>query len=152
MKKLLTFIFISGIVISCSSDSSSGTADLAGQDGNPRFNLQFTNSENVDLDLYVRTPSGAVISYLNRNADAGSLDVDCMCTACTNGPNENIFWVDGTAPTGQYEYWVNYYNNCGTSGSSASFTLRVIKNGSIITTQTGTLSAQGDSPHWTYTN
>jgi uncharacterized protein YfaP (DUF2135 family) len=153
MKKLLLFLFVSGIVISCSSDSTtSDTNNLAGQDGNPRFNLQFTNSENVDLDLYVKTPSGAIISYSNRTADAGTLDVDCLCGSCASGPNENIFWVNGTAPTGQYEYWVNYYNNCGTSGSASSFTLRVIKNGTIITTQTGTLSAQGNTTHWTYTN
>ena len=28
-----------------------------------KFNLQFTNSENVDLDLYVQIPSGAIIYY-----------------------------------------------------------------------------------------
>ena len=143
------------LLYSCGSDDSStggDTNNLVGQDGNPRFNLQFTNADNVDLDLYVRTPSGAVISYLNRSADQGTLDVDCLCGNCSSGPNENIFWVNGTAPTGQYEYWVNYYNDCGTNGSSSSFTLRVIKNGTVLTTKTGTLSANGDSPRWTYTN
>lgn len=153
MKKLVLFLCVSVLVISCNSDSSdSNTNELVGQDGNPRFNLQFTNPDNVDLDLYVKTPSGAVISYLNRSADMGTLDVDCLCGNCASGPNENIFWVDGTAPSGQYEYWVNYYNDCGTNGASSSYTLRVIKNGSVIDTKTGTLSTNGDSNHWYYTN
>jgi hypothetical protein len=74
------------------SDGSGGSTNLVGQDGNPRFNLQFTNADNVDLDLYVRTPSGAVISYLNRSADQGILVVDCLCGNCASGPNKNIFW------------------------------------------------------------
>jgi uncharacterized protein YfaP (DUF2135 family) len=155
MKRILFFLLAGTLLYSCGSDDSStggDTNNLVGQDGNPRFNLQFTNADNVDLDLYVRTPSGAVISYLNRSADQGTLDVDCLCGNCSSGPNENIFWVNGTAPTGQYEYWVNYYNDCGTNGSSSSFTLRVIKNGTVLTTKTGTLSANGDSPRWTYTN
>jgi uncharacterized protein YfaP (DUF2135 family) len=65
---------------------------LLEQDGNSGFNLQFSNPDNVDLDLYVRTFSGAVISYLNRSADQGALDVDCLCGNCASGPNENIFW------------------------------------------------------------
>ena len=81
-------------------DESDGSTNLVGQDGNPRFNLQITNADNVDFDLYVRTPSGFVILYSNRNADAGSLDVDCRFSSCANGPNENIFWLDGTVPSG----------------------------------------------------
>lgn len=155
MKKLLLLFFMGTLVLSCVSDEESDgsdTTDLVGQDGNPRFNLQFTNADNVDLDLYVRTPSGAVISYSNRNADAGSLDVDCRCSSCASGPNENIFWLDGTAPSGQYEYWVNYFNDCGTDGASSSYTLRVIKNGTVVDTKTGTLNTNGDTNHWYYTN
>jgi uncharacterized protein YfaP (DUF2135 family) len=157
MKRIFLFLLAGTLLFACDSeeddsDGSGGSTNLVGQDGNPRFNLQFTNADNVDLDLYVRTPSGAVISYLNRSADQGTLDVDCLCGNCASGPNENIYWVNGTAPTGQYEYWVNYYGDCGTNGSSSSFTLRVIKNGTVLTTKTGTLNANGDSTHWTYSN
>lgn len=155
MKRIFLFLLAGTLLYSCASedDSDGGdTTDLVGQDGNPRFNLQFTNPDNVDLDLYVKTPSGAVISYLNRSADMGTLDVDCLCGNCASGPNENIFWVNGTAPTGQYEYWVKYYNDCGTDGASSSFTIRVIKNGSVISTKTGTLNAIGESTHWFHTN
>ena len=143
------------LVLSCVSEEESDgpdTTDLVGQDGNPRFNLQFTNAAKVDLDLYVRTPSGAVISYLNRSADQGTLDVDCKCSSCASGPNENIYWVEGTAPAGQYEYWIKYFNNCGTDGASSTFSIRVIKNGSVISTKTGTLNAVGESTHWFHSN
>ena len=149
------FVAVGSFLFSCSSSSSKSDPDptpapLVGQDGNPRFNLVFTNPENVDMDLYVKTPSGAIISYSNRSADLGTLDVDCLCGGCTQGPNENIFWENGTAPNGTYEYWVNYYGDCGVAGSSSSFTLRVIRNGAILETKTGSLNAEGDSTHWRF--
>ena len=36
---------------------------LVGQPGNPRFNLQFTNEANVDMDLHVIDPNGTEIYY-----------------------------------------------------------------------------------------
>ncbi|MBL0013060.1 MAG: hypothetical protein IPP30_04665 [Flavobacterium sp.] len=151
--KIVMVIAVGSFLFSCSSSSSKSEpapAPLVGQDGNPRFNLVFTNPENVDMDLYVKTPSGAVISYNNPSADLGTLDVDCLCGGCTQGPNENIFWENGTAPNGTYEYWVNYYGDCGVVGSSSSFTVRVIRNGAILETKTGSLNAEGDSMHWTF--
>lgn len=119
---------------------------LVGQDGDPRFNLQFTNSDNVDLDLYVRTPSGAVISFSHPTRDNGTLDIDCQCTDgdCPQGPNENIFWEIGTAPSGTYEYWVEYYEYCGPGESTSTFTLRVTRNGKVLNTETGTLIYNGN--------
>jgi uncharacterized protein YfaP (DUF2135 family) len=151
--KLILFvctIAISLFTISCSEDDTvEGNGQLVGSPGNPRFNLQFTNSDNVDLDLYVRTPSGTVISFINSNADGGSLDVDCQCGSCPQGANENIFWENGTAPTGDYEYWVEYYGSCNGGNSSASFTLRVLNNSELLSTRTGTLSS-GQSTVWTH--
>ncbi len=124
---------------------------LVGQDGNPRFNLQFTNEQNVDLDLYVKTPAGNIINYSNPTADGGSLDVDCLCGDCGQGPNENIFWENGTAENGTYTYWVDYYSDCGgTASTSSNFTLRVVKNGVVLETKTGTLSAEGTSTQFTF--
>lgn len=153
MKKfILTILFLGLILNSCSKDSSpeEESRPLVGQDGNPRFNLQFSNHENVDLDLYVKTPMGAIISYSNPTADLGTLDVDCLCGDCSLGPNENIFWENGKSPSGNYEYWVNYYDYCSTAGASSNFTLRVIRNGVVLETKTGTLNALGDSPHWIF--
>ena len=150
---LVLFAFF-GILLSCSSDDSEDSGDdgddleLVGQEGNPRFNLQFTNGDNVDLDLYVETPNGVTIYYGNTSGDNGELDVDCLCDDCPQGPNENIFWESGTAPSGTYKYWVDYYDDCGNGGSS-DFTLRVIKNGTVLATKTGTLSS-GQTTEWTH--
>ena len=134
-----------GLVSGCQSETTQDVPDpqpqLAGTPGNPRFNLQFTNSANVDLDLYVKTPSGTTIYYGNKTAQGGRLDVDCLCSTCPNGPNENIYWVPGTAPTGTYQFWVQYYGRCGTSTAPTSdFTLRVVNNSTVVATYTGTLS------------
>ena len=95
IKYLLVLSLLAGFA-ACSEDDDSGNGNddlgLVGQEGNPRFNLQFSNGTNVDLDLYVETPNGITVSYMNPNADGGELDVDCMCGSCPQGPNENIFW------------------------------------------------------------
>lgn len=124
--------------------------ELVGQDGNPRFNLQFTNPDNVDLDLYVQTPSGAIIYYANPTADQGTLDVDCLCGGCPQGPNENIYWENGTAPDGTYKYWVDYFGACAEDGASSNFTLRVVKNGAVLETKTGTMNEEGTTQQWTF--
>jgi hypothetical protein len=116
------------------------TPQLAGNPGNPRFNLQFTNEQNVDLDLYVVTPTGNTIYYANTQADNGRLDVDCKCSSCPNGPNENIYWVNGTAPHGTYQVHVKYYGKCGTSYQASNFTLRILNQSTILQTITGVLS------------
>lgn len=124
---------------------------IVGQIGNPQFNLQFTNPEGVDLDLYVEDPAGNIIYYSNPTSNTGGeLDIDCLCSYCPNGPNENIFWpLDGSAPEGIYKYWVNYYSACNESNASSSYTVRVLKNGSVVETKTGTLTS-GRSNVWIY--
>lgn len=123
---------------------------LVGQDGNPRFNLQFTNPDGVDLDLYVQDTNGEIIYYSNKfSRSGGSLDVDCRCESCPNGPNENIFWLDGKAPKGVYKYWVEYYDYCKNPDDASEFTLRLIQNGKIIATQKGRL-INGKSQVWTH--
>lgn len=152
IKYLLVLSLLAGFA-ACSEDDDSGDGgndlNLVGQEGNPRFNLQFSNGDNVDLDLYVETPNGITVSYMNPNADGGELDVDCMCGSCPQGANENIFWQNGTAPSGTYKYYVDYFGDCDGSGASSTFTLRVIRNGEILATKTGTLSS-GQSQVWTH--
>lgn len=151
MKKFILMILALGTLFAgCSEDDDSGSGlDLAGQAGNPRFNLQFTNSENVDLDLYVRTPNGTVIYYGNPTAQGGTLDVDCLCGGCPQGPNENIYWLSGSAPSGEFEYWIDYFGSCDLSSAASSFTLRVMRNNEVLVTRTGTLSS-GQSQVWTH--
>ena len=143
------------INLSCEPDCEGDECEpqIEGQPGNPRFNLQFTNHENVDLDLYVEDPLGNIIYYGNPWTDTGgSLDLDCLCGDCPDGPNENIFWpIDGSAPAGTYKYWVNYYSDCGNFGAISNFTVRVLQNNTIVETKSGSLSS-GSSATWTYTH
>jgi hypothetical protein len=118
-----------------------GGGTLSGNPGNPRFNLQFSNGNNVDLDLHVRTPNNSEIYFGNTSAQNGSLDVDCICGSCGSTGNENIFWTDGSAPSGTYKAWVYYYGDCGSSGATSTYTLRVMQNNTVVATYTGTLSA-----------
>ncbi len=119
---------------------------LAGQDGSPRFNLRW--SADADIDLYVRTPGGEVISYSNtQSSDGGQLDVDCTCGDCLS-PSENIFWETG--PSGTYEYWAEYYGGCGSS-PSATFTITVRDNQAEVETRSETINEFESSTVWTYT-
>jgi len=67
-----------------------------------------------DLDLHVKTPGGAEISYSNKRAAGGELDVD-MCVhgrhsgKCTANPVENIVFSDEAAQ-GRYEIYVQNFN------------------------------------------
>ena len=150
MKKssLILFMVIaftmSSVNFGCKKDKNDADEieTLKGNPGNPRFNLQFTNEDNVDLDLYVTTPAGNTIYYGDEEFDGGKLDLDCLCDECINGPNENIFWLDGTAPKGTYKFWVEHYDNCieEDETSTSDFTLRLIKNDVILQKYTGTLS------------
>ena len=115
---------------------------LPGASGDPRFHLSFTNHEEVDLDLFVRTPLGNTISYSTDSADGGRLDLDCLCGGCPNGGNENIFWVPGTAPAGTYEYWVSYYGYCGAiPGAQSTYVLRVFENNNLIVKHTDSIES-----------
>ena len=122
------------------SPPAGGGGTLSGNPGNPRFNLQFSNGSNVDLDLHVRTPNNTEIYFGNISGQNGRLDVDCICGSCGTTGNENIFWTDGSAPTGTYKAWVYYYGDCGSSSATSSYTLRVMQNSTVVATYTGTLS------------
>jgi uncharacterized protein YfaP (DUF2135 family) len=141
--KTAFFLFLSVLLFSgCKKDDDDNGPRLVGQPGNPRFNLQFTNEANVDLDLHVEDPLGEEIYYGNSfsNSD-GELDVDCLCDDCPQGANENIFWEVGKAPKGTYRVWVEYFDYCGNNANvTSNYTLRVVQNERIIATYTGTLS------------
>lgn len=133
----------------CEPDPEPIVEELAGNPGDPRFNLQFSNSTEVDLDLYVQAPNGQIIYWGSSFGAGGSLDVDCLCGICPGGGNENIYWEPGQAPSGTYKYWVEYFESCNGGPSSSTFTLRVLKNNQVVATQSGTLSG-GKSQVWTH--
>ena len=59
-----------------------------------------------DLDLYVKIPDGRMISYGNKKAGGGYLDVDMNPTHTTDEPVENVFW--DTCPPGKYTVQVHW--------------------------------------------
>ena len=129
------------LVLAFSCHKKDPEPKLVGQQGNPRFNLQFTNETGVDLDLHVMDPKGNEIYYANSStSDGGQLDVDCLCDDCPDGPNENIFWPDGKGIKGTYQYWVEYYAHCKDAGATSDFTLRIAVNENVKATFKGTLS------------
>lgn len=150
LETALAFFILSALVIGCKKEDSG--PELKGSAGNPRFNLQFTNEQNVDMDLHVLTPNNFELYFANSQGDNGVLDIDCLCGVCANGPNENIYWSPGTAPHGEYKFWVEYYDDCGTSGSASTYTLRLMRNSDVLETYTGTLTSQGSkSQIYTFT-
>jgi hypothetical protein len=99
-------------------------------EGTLRFSLSW--EVNTDLDLHVRTPSGAEISFEQPSADGGYLDVDdCIDDVCRNPDArhvENIVW-DDEPPTGTYTAWVVNYG----SERSAAYELSVFGAGATRT-------------------
>lgn len=114
---------------------------IKGTAGYPRFNLQFTGGAYNDVDLYVETPNGAIISYNNIAAQNGRMDIDCLCGDCPDGANENVFWQDGKAPRGTYKIWAEYFDPCMVEDGAAAYTIRMMKGKQVLNTFTGKLSS-----------
>ncbi|MCP4284110.1 MAG: hypothetical protein GY792_06620 [Gammaproteobacteria bacterium] len=112
--------------------------DIAGGSGDVRFTLVW--NANVDLDLHALDPCGVEISFRNSsnvcNGDTGQLDVDDIPGG--PGSTENIFWGEGAAPVGAYQYWVECFGGC--DSEAASFTLSRTVDG-VRTSTAGTLIA-----------
>lgn len=144
------WISLLSIITFFSCDHDDNTANgLIGNEGNPRFNLEFDKTTGADLDLYVKTPNDVLMYFANPNYAGGKVDVDCLCGNCPDGPVENIYWEDGTAPTGKYEYWVEYYDSCNAIQKPTDFTLRVTKDGNLMELHNGTIR-KGISIKYTY--
>lgn len=109
--------------------------------GRLRFSLSWTAIS--DFDLYVLTPQGNEISYSNRTADGGELDVDdCIggnCRVVQGVHVENVFFPTDF-PSGRYQTWVENFNG----GAAGSFTLEVsgAGNGSFTDMLTAAAGAQ----------
>lgn len=102
-----------------------------GQTGALAFRVRWQGPQ--DVDLYVREPNGEVIYYGNSTSSTGGqLDVDANagCSGPDPDPTENIFWPEGMAPAGTYQFWADLWSPCGASETPA-VTLYVIRAGVI---------------------
>ncbi len=117
----------------CVNGTCVGTGEL-------RVTLQWEVA--TDVDLHVRTPSGAEISFMSEMADSGTLDVD---DTGMGNLVENVFF---TAPLpGTYEIWAHNY--VGTMATP--YTLTVTTPAGEVLRDTGELPAmQVDSEHVFY--
>jgi hypothetical protein len=90
-----------------------GSIDL--QIGNLTATLDWVGS--ADLNLFVREPSGRVVSWSNASTpNGGTLQIDSNthCETPTSQPVEHIYYPNTIElPTGDYTVWVWYQTVCG---------------------------------------
>ncbi len=83
----------------------------------------------ADLNLFVRAPSGQIVSWSNPSIpEGGTLQIDSNtgCETPTAQPIEHIYWPDAELENGEYTVWVWYQNACSTSlPVDFDFTLRL---------------------------
>ena len=109
----------------------SGGENINGVDvkvGDPQFTLIWDSR--ADVDLHVLEPGGSHIYWENRNGEKGAeLDVDDVDGF---GP-ENIYWVQGKGPPGEYKWYVLYYGGLGGVSVPTRWKVRIKHNGQVTT-------------------
>lgn len=115
---------------SMARDSIDTRAREVGQMGDLKFTLLWDFPG--DVDLHVKTPYENEISYRNKMADGGQLDVDNQPGGV--GSAENIFWGNNP-PTGIYVPMVNYYATKGGHTRGGKCTVVVYRGGEMVYTQ-----------------
>jgi hypothetical protein len=134
----------------------SGGENIQGVDvkvGDPQFTLIWETR--ADLDLHVLEPGAPEaarnsddfhIFWEHRNGrQGGELDVDDIDGY---GP-ENVYWVQGKGPPGEYKWYVHYYGGLGGFATTTRWKVRIKHNNQVNVIQ-GKLSAIGERSR-TYT-
>jgi hypothetical protein len=102
----------------------------------------------ADIDLHVIDPLGEEIYYLSPySSSGGKLDLDNKCDSFEKDKPENIFWPEGSAPSGTYRVRVNYYEDCkkyGQPTGPVDWTVTTKVHGKMNTFR-GTLYKEGDT-------
>ncbi len=87
-----------------------------------------------DLNLFVREPTGRVISWSNPTPDDGGtlqIDSNTNCNAISSQPVEHIYWEEASPPAdGDYEIWVWYQDDCNRE-EPAVFSFELTQGGEI---------------------
>ena len=117
---------------SCSGEKAShaNCADPGTTPNELRIRLEW--NEETDLDLFVREPSGALLSYASNgiSSDDGKFynESSCRGSNCANIPKpyyEDAVWGERSkqVKAGEYTFWVANYN----ARSASSFTVKVTR-------------------------
>lgn len=114
------------------------TFDLV-QTGTGDVKVTLSFDRDVDVDLHVVEPSGEDVYFGNTTSETGGeLDLDSNAGCSIDGVNnENIFWADGSAPSGTYTVRVDYYDACETGPVNYVVT---VHNGPLVDTYTGSFT------------
>jgi hypothetical protein len=124
----------------------SGSENIGGvgvKVGDPQFTLLWDTQ--ADIDLHVIEPGGTEIFWEHPHGNqGGELDVDDIDGF---GP-ENVYWVQGQGPTGEYKWFVHYYGGLGGLNVPTRWKVR-IKHKGEVTVFTGKLNSVGakSKPH-----
>jgi len=106
-------------------------------------------SGDADIDLHVFDPFGEEIWFSNEEATSGGrLDVDGNAGCDGSPPVENVFWPFGGAPSGNYDVYVVYYQECSFSGST-DYEVTILTDGQVIDVFAGTLFGEGEEAYVT---
>ncbi|QJW96775.1 hypothetical protein [Frigoriglobus tundricola] len=87
-----------------------------------------------DLDLHCVDPDGFEIFWKpdhRRSRSGGELDVDrnAGCQDPIAEPVENIYWAKGTAPSGTYSVYLNFYQQCPRGPTESDYKINVLHGG-----------------------
>lgn len=116
-------------------DTAVGTGDVQ---------ITLTWQTNDDIDLHVFDPDGYHIYFADPiSTSGGQLDRDNMCADMIIGRPENIFWPEGTAPSGTYRVQVHYWTPCEME-KPVTWTVRTVIAGEVQT-YTGTLTYEDET-------
>jgi len=82
-----------------------------------------------DLDLHVIDPAGNDIWWRNqRPGSGGVVDWHDTCNAVVHGGPENIYWPEGSAPSGEYTVVIDCSDPCG-ENQATTWKVTLIVNG-----------------------
>lgn len=146
--QILLALGLCSLVACASTGPRPGTGDIA-------FRLRWDGG--ADLDLHVVDPEGHHISFMipASPGSKGILDVDCNRSPLDlcEQPIENVYWPTGQAPTGLYEYWVQWFQHVRLPGKDdpgdedaetevVSFVLEVLHGRRVVERHRGTVSPE----------
>ena len=82
-----------------------------------------------DLDLHVIDPTGNDVWWQNQPSESeGVVDWHDTCNSAAHGGLENIYWLTGNAPSGEYTVVVDYSDTCD-KNEATTWKVTLIVNG-----------------------